>query len=128
MKSKSAHPDIYNILLQVFDHGKLTDSQGRSTDFRNTIIIMTSNVGARDMEGGQIGLSSSSSTIKFKGQKALKETFSPEFRNRLSSIIEFNELNHTQVIDIVKKFIYQTQLTLLEKRLNYSSLIRPLSG
>ncbi|MCB9063158.1 MAG: AAA family ATPase [Halobacteriovoraceae bacterium] len=113
---EKAHPDIYNILLQVFDHGKLTDSQGRSTDFRNTIIIMTSNVGARDMEGGQIGLSSSSSTIKFKGQKALKETFSPEFRNRLSSIIEFNELNHTQVIDIVKKFIYQTQLTLLEKK------------
>lgn len=102
---EKAHPDLFNILLQVFDHGKLTDSQGRTTDFRNAIIIMTTNAGAKEMDSGSIGLKSSSSSNENMRDKTIKNFFSPEFRNRLDKIIHFNKLGTDFVIKIVEKFI-----------------------
>lgn len=102
---EKAHPDLFNILLQVFDHGKLTDSQGRTTDFRNAIIIMTTNAGAKEMDTGSIGLKSSMTSNESMRDKTIKNFFSPEFRNRLDKIIHFNKLGTDFVIKIVEKFL-----------------------
>ena len=83
---EKAHPDIYNILLQVMDNGTLTDSLGRTTNFRNTVLIFTTNAGASEAEKGSIGLGSGQSLGSFKAEKVLKNFFSPEFRNRLSKL------------------------------------------
>lgn len=112
---EKAHPDIFNILLQVMDHGKLTDSNGKVTDFRNVILIMTSNAGATELESGNIGLSSSKKANTTKRDKALKNYFSPEFRNRLDSIIFFNNLASQNVKSIVEKFIILLESQLSEK-------------
>ena len=82
---EKAHPDIFNILLQVMDHATLTDNNGREADFRNVVLIMTSNVGAKEMSATTIGFGES--TPKTPSKKAIEKTFSPEFRNRLDSII-----------------------------------------
>lgn len=112
---EKAHPDIFNILLQVMDHGKLTDSNGKTTDFRNVIVIMTSNAGATEMESGSIGLGGKKGSNVAKRDKALKNYFSPEFRNRLDSIIYFNHLGKDNIKSIVEKFIIELENQLQEK-------------
>jgi ATP-dependent Clp protease ATP-binding subunit ClpA len=102
---EKAHPDMQNILLQVFDHGTLTDNNGRKTDFRNTIIIMTTNAGARDLLQGNIGFGRPSLAHEEGGLKAVKDLFSPEFRNRLDGVITFKPLPKEVVLMIVDKFL-----------------------
>ncbi len=113
---EKAHPDIYNVLLQVMDHGSLTDSQGRVTDFRNTIIIMTTNAGAKEMDSGAIGLAGG--IIKeatHKRDSALKNFFTPEFRNRLDGIIHFNKLGTDFIVQVVDKFLMELESKLAAK-------------
>lgn len=106
---EKAHPDVFNILLQVFDEGQLTDSLGRRVDFRNTIIIMTSNIGVRDLKdfGAGIGFATKSridnqdEMVKSTIQNALKKTFSPEFLNRLDDVIVFNSLTREDIHNII---------------------------
>jgi ATP-dependent Clp protease ATP-binding subunit ClpC len=106
---EKAHPDVFNILLQVLDDGILTDGLGRRVDFRNTIIIMTSNIGVRDLKdfGSGIGFSTQSkidsneALMKDTIQKALKKTFSPEFLNRLDDVIIFNSLSREDIHKII---------------------------
>lgn len=112
---EKAHPDVFNILLQVMDHGKLTDSNGKTTDFRNVVLIMTSNAGATALEAGSIGLSSSKKAGISKRDQALKNYFTPEFRNRLDSIIYFNNLAVENIKSIVEKFIIELENQLVEK-------------
>jgi ATP-dependent Clp protease ATP-binding subunit ClpA len=112
---EKAHPDIFNILLQVMDHGKLTDSNGKVTDFRNVILIMTSNAGASELESGNIGLGGVKKGNTSKRDQALKNYFTPEFRNRLDSIIFFNNLASDNIKSIVEKFIIVLESQLAEK-------------
>ncbi|MCW5199281.1 ATP-dependent Clp protease ATP-binding subunit ClpA [Desulfobulbus sp. F1] len=109
---EKAHPDVFSILLQVMDHSTLTDNSGRRADFRNVILIMTTNAGAREMTERTIGFTGDS---KGKEQKALKNLFSPEFRNRLDSIITFHPLEMTAVERIVGKMILELQSQLADK-------------
>ena len=106
---EKAHSDIYNVFLQMMDYGFLTDNQGRKADFRNCIIIMTSNAGARDLEKRAMGFSSGSDLISDADdgsmKKAVEETFTPEFRNRLDAIIPFAHLERKIVLQIVEKEI-----------------------
>jgi ATP-dependent Clp protease ATP-binding subunit ClpA len=113
---EKAHPDIFNILLQIMDHGTLTDSHGRASDFRNIVIIMTSNAGAKEMEGGPIGLAKESSNQISKRDQAIKNFFTPEFRNRLDSIVHFQKLSGDQILKIVDKFLIQLETKLMEKQ------------
>lgn len=110
---EKAHQDIFNVLLQVMDHATLTDHNGKKADFRNVILIMTSNAGAREMSLSTIGFGDSKDDAKFKGKKAIEQVFSPEFRNRLDSIISFNNLSVLIMELIVDKFMdeLRTQLT-----------------
>jgi ATP-dependent Clp protease ATP-binding subunit ClpA len=110
---EKAHEDLFNILLQVMDHGTLTDNTGRKADFRNTILIMTSNAGAREMSARGIGFGEQDSA---KSGKAIEKQFSPEFRNRLDGIIHFNHLNTDIVEQIVHKFIRELQIQLVDKK------------
>lgn len=110
---EKAHPDVFNMLLQVMDYGKLTDSNGRASDFRHVILIMTSNVGARELEQRSIGFFEESS--KGEGDKAVKRLFSPEFRNRLDARVSFNKLSAEVVMQVVAKFIEELRAQLLEK-------------
>jgi ATP-dependent Clp protease ATP-binding subunit ClpA len=112
---EKAHPDVFNILLQVMDHGKLTDSNGKTTDFRNVILIMTSNAGATELESGSIGLGGGKKLNTAKRDQALKNYFSPEFRNRLDAIINFNHLSEENIKSIVEKFIIELESQLAEK-------------
>ena len=113
---EKAHPDLFNILLQVMDRGILTDSQGRSTDFRNVILIMTTNAGAKDMDSGSIGLNNGNSVgLSSKRDKVIKNFFSPEFRNRLDSVIHFNKLTPEFIIKIVDKFLLEIEEKLSQK-------------
>ena len=114
---EKAHIDLFNILLQVMDHGKLTDSQGRVTDFRNVVIIMTTNAGAKDVEAGSIGLASKTKTNNAKRDRTIKNFFSPEFRNRLDGIVHFDKLSTEYVVKIVEKFLSQLEIKLVEKNI-----------
>ena len=98
---EKAHMDLYNILLQVMDYATLTDNNGKAADFRNVVLIMTSNAGARQMSANAIGFGSQSADIDSKGLKAVEKVFSPEFRNRLDNIIQFNHLS----IKIMEKIV-----------------------
>lgn len=112
---EKAHPDAFNMLLQIMDYGKLTDSNGRMVDFRHCILIMTSNVGARELEQNSIGFIEGN---KNKGESTeLKRLFSPEFRNRLDAIITFNHLAKTTILDVVTKFITNLKIQLKEKNI-----------
>jgi ATP-dependent Clp protease ATP-binding subunit ClpA len=102
---EKSHPDMQNILLQVFDHGTLTDNNGRKTDFRNTIIIMTTNAGARDLLQGNIGFGRPALASEENELRAVKDMFSPEFRNRLDGIITFRPLPRDIVLKVVDKFL-----------------------
>jgi ATP-dependent Clp protease ATP-binding subunit ClpA len=139
---EKAHPDLFNILLQVMDHATLTDNTGKKADFRNVILIMTTNAGARDMMGDNIGFQRAS--VKDEGPKqvsdaereksiargesnnqgfgmgmgrgAIERTFSPEFRNRLDAWIAFNPLTYKDILRVVDKFINEVKEQLIEKK------------
>ncbi len=110
---EKAHPDIFNILLQVMDHGKLTDASGREVDFSNVILVMTSNVGAQNVQRASIGFNEQDHSLDYEGE--LKKIFTPEFRNRLSEIIYFNKLNEEVVVFVVNKFLFELE-DVLEKK------------
>ncbi len=111
---EKAHPDVFSILLQVMDHSTLTDNSGRRADFRNVIIIMTTNAGAREMSERGIGFLSDTSG---REQKAVKNMFSPEFRNRLDGIITFQTLKSASIEKIVDKMVAELQEQLAEKKI-----------
>jgi ATP-dependent Clp protease ATP-binding subunit ClpA len=115
---EKAHPDVFNILLQVMDHGALSDSNGRSSDFRNVVLIMTSNAGAKEMEAGSIGLSGArgGDINSTKREAAIKGFFTPEFRNRLDAIISFNKLAERNIDMVVSKFLMELENQLVEKK------------
>ena len=102
---EKAHPDVFNLLLQVMDHGSLTDNNGKKTDFRNVIVIMTSNIGARDLQRNRPGFSADLDELKGDDDPACKRLFSPEFRNRLDARIRFEPLKPDVMRLIARKFI-----------------------
>ena len=110
---EKAHPDIFNLLLQVMDNGKLTDANGREIDFRNVILVMTSNVGAQNVQRASIGFNEQDHSLDYEGE--LKKTFTPEFRNRLSEIIYFNSLNEETIVYVVNKFLFELEAALEDK-------------
>jgi ATP-dependent Clp protease ATP-binding subunit ClpA len=133
---EKAHPDLFNILLQVMDHATLTDNNGKKADFRNVILIMTTNAGARDVSGTRIGFGKPKSaelvasdnesnpegeqkeqniSTGSKGRGAIERTFSPEFRNRLDAWIAFHPLTFENIVRIVDKFVAEVQTLLDEK-------------
>ncbi len=113
---EKAHPDVFNILLQVMDHGKLTDHNGRGVDFRNVILIMTSNAGASDMAREAIGFNRD----KREGEDtaAIERTFTPEFRNRLDAVISFGALPKEVIVQVVEKFVLQLEAQLLDRNVH----------
>jgi ATP-dependent Clp protease ATP-binding subunit ClpA len=113
---EKAHPDLYNILLQVMDHGKLTDHNGKSVDFRNVILIMTTNAGAQDMAREAIGFGSS--VREGDDMEAIQRLFTPEFRNRLDAVIPFGHLPPSVVRKVVEKFVMQLEAQLSERQIN----------
>jgi len=113
---EKAHPDIFNLLLQVMDNGKLTDANGREIDFRNVILVMTSNVGAQNVQRASIGFSEQDHSLDYEGE--LKKTFTPEFRNRLSEIIYFNSLNEETIVYVVNKFLFELEAALEDKKVS----------
>lgn len=110
---EKAHPDLFNILLQVMDNGKMTDANGREIDFRNMILVMTSNVGAQSVQRASIGFNDQDHSSDYSGE--LKKTFTPEFRNRLSEVIYFNSLNKDTIVYVVDKFLFELESTLEDK-------------
>ena len=114
---EKAHPDVFSILLQVMDHSTLTDNAGRRADFRNVILIMTTNAGAREMSERSIGFLGDSSG---KEQKAIKNLFAPEFRNRLDATITFQTLEKDAVEQVVDKMIRELQVQLADKKIEIS--------
>jgi ATP-dependent Clp protease ATP-binding subunit ClpA len=113
---EKAHPDIFNILLQVMDHGTLTDNNGRKTDFRNVIIIMTTNAGAEAMQKSTIGFTNARESGDEMAD--IKKFFTPEFRNRLDAIVSFKALDETIIMRVVDKFLMQLEEQLHEKKVD----------
>jgi ATP-dependent Clp protease ATP-binding subunit ClpA len=117
---EKAHPDIYNILLQVMDHATLTDNNGRKADFRQVVLIMTSNAGSRELSASTLGFASggagAANIAKSRSKSAIERLFSPEFRNRLDAIITFGALTPDVMETIVEKFILQLETQLAERR------------
>jgi len=111
---EKAHPDVFNLLLQVMDHGTLTDTNGRKADFRNVILIMTTNAGAEMMARPSIGFTHQDHTTD--GMEMIKKTFTPEFRNRLDAIVQFKSLDSTTISHVVDKFLYELENQLAEKK------------
>ncbi len=111
---EKAHPNLFNILLQVMDHATLTDNNGRQADFRHIILIMTTNAGAQEMAAAAIGFGGR--TNADKGAKAIERLFSPEFRNRLDAIISFGALPMPVIERVVDKFMMELDVQLNEKR------------
>lgn len=111
---EKAHPDVFNLLLQVMDNGTLTDNNGRKADFRNITLIMTSNVGAEQMSRSSMGFTEQDHTMDFDSE--LKKVFTPEFRNRLDGIIQFNRLSEESMVSVVNKFIYALENALADKK------------
>lgn len=113
---EKAHPDVWNILLQIMDHGTLTDNNGKKADFRHVVLIMTSNVGSREHERKPLGMTEqSTSAVATASQKEVERTFSPEFRNRLDAIIYFNPLDPVTVAQVVGKQLVELESQLLER-------------
>jgi len=110
---EKAHPDVYNLLLQIMDHGTLTDTNGRKTDFRHTIFIMTSNAGADLIDKTAIGFTPQDSTTD--SLMAVNKVFTPEFRNRLDAIIQFKALDHKTILYVVNKFLMELEVQLESK-------------
>ena len=111
---EKAHPEVFNILLQVMDHGTLTDNNGRKADFRNTIVIMTTNAGAQDMSRASMGFQTQDHSTD--ATEMIKKTFSPEFRNRLDGIIQFNPLPLEVIRTVVDKFLVELQVQLDDQK------------
>jgi ATP-dependent Clp protease ATP-binding subunit ClpA len=110
---EKAHPEVFNILLQVMDHGTLTDNNGRKADFRNVVVIMTTNAGAESISRRSIGFTHQDHSTD--GMEAVNKMFTPEFRNRLDSIIQFDPLNEDVILTVVDKFLIQLQTQLDDK-------------
>ncbi len=110
---EKAHPDVYNILLQVMDHGKLTDHNGRQVDFRNVILIMTSNAGAAEQAKAAIGFGRD--RREGEDTAAIERTFTPEFRNRLDAVISFAPLGKDTILSVVEKFVLQLEAQLMDR-------------
>lgn len=119
---EKAHPDVYNILLQVMDHGKLTDHNGRTVDFRNVILIMTSNAGAAEMSKAAIGFGRD--RREGEDTAAIERTFTPEFRNRLDAVVSFSPLPKEVILQIVEKFVLQLEAQLMDRNVQIE-LTRP---
>jgi ATP-dependent Clp protease ATP-binding subunit ClpA len=116
---EKAHPDVFNILLQVMDHAKLTDNNGRVADFRHVVLVLTTNAGAMDLSVEGIGFGSGSlagASGGGKAQRAIERTFSPEFRNRLDAWVAFNGLTHRDVERVVDKFVGELAEQLAAKK------------
>ncbi|MDC9719752.1 MAG: ATP-dependent Clp protease ATP-binding subunit ClpA [Gammaproteobacteria bacterium] len=113
---EKAHPEVFNILLQVMDSGTLTDNNGRKTDFRNVIIVMTTNAGAEQMSRSSIGFTKQDHSSD--GMEAIKRLFSPEFRNRLDDIIQFGSLQKDVILGVVDKFLVELQVQLEDKQVH----------
>ena len=110
---EKAHPDVFNLLLQVMDHGTLTDNNGRKTDFRHVIIVMTTNAGAQEMSRTSIGFVSSDNTSD--GMEAIRRLFTPEFRNRLDAVIQFGPLSPATIERVVEKILVEVETQLEQK-------------
>uniref|UniRef100_UPI0037844579 AAA family ATPase n=1 Tax=Inquilinus sp. TaxID=1932117 RepID=UPI0037844579 len=110
---EKAHPDVFNILLQIMDHGKLTDHNGKSVDFRNVILIMTTNAGATELTKQSIGFGASRKDDA--GTEAINRMFTPEFRNRLDATIAFGHLTPEIVAQVVDKFVIQLETQLADR-------------
>ncbi len=113
---EKAHPDVYNILLQIMDHGKLTDHNGRTVDFRNVILIMTSNAGAAEQAKAAIGFGREER--EGEDTAAVERLFNPEFRNRLDAIVSFNNLPKETILQVVDKFILQLEAQLMDRNVS----------
>lgn len=113
---EKAHPDVFNLLLQVMDHGTLTDNNGRKTDFRNVILILTSNAGAAEMSRRSVGFTTQDHSTD--GMEMIKKTFTPEFRNRLDGVVQFSALPEEVVLNVVDKFLVELQAQLDDKRVH----------
>ena len=114
---EKAHPDVFNLLLQVMDHGTLTDNNGRKADFRNVILVMTTNCGAQEMSRPSIGFTNQDHSGDAMG--AIQRTFSPEFRNRLDAIVQFASLDKKTIANVVDKFIIELEAQLEEKGVTF---------
>ncbi|WBL33808.1 ATP-dependent Clp protease ATP-binding subunit ClpA [Sinirhodobacter sp. HNIBRBA609] len=113
---EKAHPDVYNILLQVMDHGKLTDHNGRTVDFRNVILIMTSNAGAAEQAKAAIGFGRE--RREGEDTAAIERTFTPEFRNRLDAVVNFAPLSRDVILQVVDKFVLQLEAQLIDRNVH----------
>ncbi len=111
---EKAHPDVFNLMLQIFDHGTLTDTNGRKTDFRNVIIVMTTNAGADRMSRASVGFTTQDHSGD--AMEAIKQMFTPEFRNRLDAIIQFNPLDPRTITNVVDKFLIELEAQLEQKK------------
>ncbi|MCK5697321.1 MAG: ATP-dependent Clp protease ATP-binding subunit ClpA [Gammaproteobacteria bacterium] len=111
---EKAHPDVFNLLLQVMDHGTLTDNNGRKADFRNVILVMTTNIGAEAMSRSSIGFTLQDHASD--GMEAVKKGFTPEFRNRLDAVVQFDSLSSKVMEQVVDKFIFELETQLAEKK------------
>ncbi len=115
---EKAHPDVFNLLLQVMDHGTLTDNNGRKADFRNVTLIMTTNAGAADMARPSIGFTTQDHSSD--GMEAIRKLFTPEFRNRLDAIVQFAPLARESIGNVVDKFLFELEAQLAEKHVTLS--------
>jgi len=113
---EKAHPDVFNLLLQVMDHGTLTDANGRKVDFRNVILVMTTNAGAQEISRSTVGFTTQDHSSD--GMEIIKRMFTPEFRNRLDAIIQFKGLDKSTISSVVDKFIAQLESQLSEKKVD----------
>ena len=115
---EKAHPDVFNLLLQVMDNGTLTDSNGRKADFRNVILVMTTNAGAEMISRASMGFTLQDHTKD--GGEAIKKVFTPEFRNRLDAVIQFEALDHSVILNVVDKFLIELESQLEAKKVRMS--------
>jgi ATP-dependent Clp protease ATP-binding subunit ClpA len=113
---EKAHPDLFNVLLQVMDHGKLTDHNGKQIDFRNVILIMTTNAGAADLAKSAIGFNRSKR--EGEDQDAIKKLFTPEFRNRLDAVVPFSNLGKPVISKVIEKFVFQLEAQLADRNVS----------
>ena len=123
---EKAHPDVWNVLLQVMDHGSLTDNNGKIANFKHSIIVMTSNAGAADLSKRSIGFSGDNSKVANRPTAAVENTFSPEFRNRLDAIVYFNQLSIDNISEVLNKNLQEldVQLSLKNVKIKYSNEVK----
>jgi ATP-dependent Clp protease ATP-binding subunit ClpA len=117
---EKAHGELFNILLQVMDHATLTDNNGRKADFRNIIVIMTTNAGAREMKQKSVGFGEKPFVDASRAKEALERTFAPEFRNRLDAVVHFGGLDRAIILKVVDKEVKALQELLTEKKVTVS--------